>query len=296
MLKTLEVGEFLSSLKRFIARRGRPKVIYSDNATTFKAAAKWLKQIQRDEHLNSFMSVRGIQWKFNLSRAPWWGDQYERLIGLFKATFYKIIGNGILTYSELEDVVLDVEVALNDRPLSYLEDDVELPALTPSSMLNINPNRLPELEPHHLEEKSLRKRAKFLEKCKNAMWRRWTREYVRSLRERHTKAGGTQTSYPTKGAVVIIQDGNRNRNTWKLGVVTHLIKGKDAIIRGAKVKTVNGELERAIQHLYPLELTSDKWSSQLNPSAPVYTPRVTKNSAAAARVRIQQTAEEDREV
>ena len=42
------------------------------------------------------------------------GGQYERLIGLFKRAFYKTIGNGVITFEELEDVVLDVKVALND--------------------------------------------------------------------------------------------------------------------------------------------------------------------------------------
>ena len=37
----------------------------------------------------------------------------------------------MLRWAELEEVVLDVEVALNNRPLGYLEDDVELPVLTP---------------------------------------------------------------------------------------------------------------------------------------------------------------------
>ena len=48
LLRSLEVVEFLPSLKRLIARRGRPQVIYSDNATTFKAAKKWFKQAQKD--------------------------------------------------------------------------------------------------------------------------------------------------------------------------------------------------------------------------------------------------------
>jgi hypothetical protein len=101
-----------------------------------------LEKVQNDEQLNNFLSERSVQWRFNLSLAPWWGGQYERLIGLFKRIFYKSIGNGMLTLEELQDVVLDVEVALNDRPLSYLEDDVELPVLTPNSMLNINPKCL----------------------------------------------------------------------------------------------------------------------------------------------------------
>jgi hypothetical protein len=62
---------------------------------------------------------------------------------------------------------------------------------------------------------------------------------------------------PRKGSAVIIQDENKNRKTWKLGIVVDMIKGKDDVVRGAKVKTANGVLERAIQQLYPLELTCD---------------------------------------
>ena len=37
---------------------------------------------------------------------------------------YKTIGNGFLTWTELQEVVLDVEVAVNNRPLGYIQDDV----------------------------------------------------------------------------------------------------------------------------------------------------------------------------
>ena len=44
--------EFLKSLKRFIARKGRPEKIYSDNGKTFVAGAKWLKKIMKEESLS----------------------------------------------------------------------------------------------------------------------------------------------------------------------------------------------------------------------------------------------------
>lgn len=52
-------------------------------------------------------------------------------------------------------MVLDVEVALNNRPLDYVEDDIELPILTPSSLLHMQPNALPELEPNHIQDYDL---------------------------------------------------------------------------------------------------------------------------------------------
>ena len=73
LLPSLETKEFIKSLKRFIARRGRPTTIYSDNGSTFIAASKWLKCIRKDEELNNFLRNNTISWRFNLSRAPWWG-------------------------------------------------------------------------------------------------------------------------------------------------------------------------------------------------------------------------------
>ena len=55
--------------------------------------------------------------------------------------------------------MLDVEVKLNNLPLTYLKGDSELPVLTPNSMLHINPSYLPELPAHQLPDKDLRKRA-----------------------------------------------------------------------------------------------------------------------------------------
>ena len=43
LLPSLETTEFLASLKRFIAWRGRPQKMYSDNGKTFVGAAKWIK-------------------------------------------------------------------------------------------------------------------------------------------------------------------------------------------------------------------------------------------------------------
>ena len=50
--KSMEASEFLSSLKRLVARKGRPEKIYSDNTKTFTATGSWLKQVQKDERIH----------------------------------------------------------------------------------------------------------------------------------------------------------------------------------------------------------------------------------------------------
>ena len=184
LLPSLETTEFLASFKRFIARRGRPQKVYSDNGKTFVDAVKWIKQVMRDEKFQNFLAHQGIQWQFNLSRAPWWG-QLERMVGLLKGALHESIRNEMLSWPELQEILLDIEVALNKRQLSYVDDDIQLPILTPSSFQYGQLNMLPELEPHHIQETDLRKWANYLRKCKDALWSRWTREYLHGLRERH---------------------------------------------------------------------------------------------------------------
>ena len=84
----------------------------------------------------------------------------------------KVIGGGVLTWTELSDVLLDVETQINRRPLSYVEDDIELPTLTPSTFLFQRTSQLPQEETWRIEEPDLRKRAKFLRNCNDNLWRR----------------------------------------------------------------------------------------------------------------------------
>ena len=108
--------------------------------------------MRSDERFHDYLSKQQIRWQFNLRRAPWWGGQFERIIGIVQSALRKCIGNGMLKWKELEEVLLDVEVTLNNRPLSYIEDEVQFPVLTPNTLLFANSNILPELETHHITD------------------------------------------------------------------------------------------------------------------------------------------------
>ena len=200
-----------------------------------------------------------------------------------KRAFYKAIGRAKLSFDELEEVILDVEVAVNNRPLSYVEDDVELPVLTPTIMMYSQPNLLPE------EDVDLRKRMRYIRPCKDILWSRWTTEYVRSLRERHNLKHETKELNLQVGDVVLIRSEEHNRGKWSIGIAARLIKG----LRAGK-----SYLERAIQHLCPMELSCDVEGTQLgqpvplNPRAREFTLR---QAAVAARQWISDIAEMENE-
>ena len=122
--------EFIQALKRLIARRGRPKVIYSDNAKTFEKASKWIKRVYKDEGMQEFLVTEQGKWKFNLSRAPWWREQFKRMVGLVKKCLYKATGKAKLTKQDPEEAILDTETDLNNRLLMYIDDDIQFPVLT----------------------------------------------------------------------------------------------------------------------------------------------------------------------
>ena len=100
LIPNTSTKEFIKCLKRLIARRGKSGTIYSDNAKSFQAVAKWLKQIIKSEQSHEHLTKENINWKFNLPKAPWWGGHFERLIGVIKQVLYKSLGRTSLCWSE----------------------------------------------------------------------------------------------------------------------------------------------------------------------------------------------------
>ena len=256
LLDDMTTEGFIRSLKKFIARRGRPKKIYSDNARSFQSAAKWLKNVMTSEKLQGYLAEEEIEWKHNLSRAPWWGGQFERLIRVVKQSLYKTVGNACLRREELEEVILDLEIHLNNRPLSYVDDDVELPIITPNAlMFGIAPERSLEDDVKSFTDSDLRKRAKYVRRCKESLWQRWRNEYVRGLREQHNMNTGTRTIQVAVGDVVTILNENKekNRAKWNLGIVDQVYPGPDGVVRSVRLRAGKSFLNRPVQKLYPLE-------------------------------------------
>ena len=99
------------------------------------------------------------------------------------------------------------------------EDDVQMLKLTPSVMLFGQPNQLAEEDPRNIEDDNLRKRAKYLRRCKEMLWLRWKNEYLKSLRERHNLNQKTKETPLTPGDVVVIKGEERNHGLWRIGEV-----------------------------------------------------------------------------
>ena len=128
----LSVTSFIRCLKRFVARRGLPRRMISDNGKTFKGASKVIKRVMEDPEVSKYLSKVEVTWQFNVERAAWWGGMFERMIGSTKRCLHKIIGQSKLLYDELNTAVIEVEMVINSHPISYITSEEPL---TPSHLI-----------------------------------------------------------------------------------------------------------------------------------------------------------------
>ena len=89
---------------------------------------------------------------------------------------------------------------------------------------------------------------------------------------------------------------DKNRGKWPLGIVKELIVGSDGVVRGARLRAGKSHVERAVQHLFPLELTCDRQLPagvpvEMNPEAAPFRPR--RDAAVAARLRVQEITSDE---
>ena len=97
----LTTEAFLQSFRRFVALRGLPKKVVSDNGKTFKAAGWIIKDVMNSSEVQKYFSGNRVEWTYNLERAPLWGGVFERMVGLMKKCLKKIVGQAVLTQDEL---------------------------------------------------------------------------------------------------------------------------------------------------------------------------------------------------
>ena len=66
----LTVECFLQAFRRFASRRSLPRLMLSDNASTYLAAAKELQALLSSAALSENLARRGVEWRFIPKRAP----------------------------------------------------------------------------------------------------------------------------------------------------------------------------------------------------------------------------------
>ena len=248
---SLSVEGFLECLRRFVARRGRPLRIVSDNGTNFVGTRNVFNKLNWGK-IMKHSSASQIEWFFNPPSAPWWGGWWERLIGVLKTILRKVLGKASLSYESLMTILCDAEAIMNSRPLTYVsENHDDLKPLSPSDFLKeIREIGVPDCD--MLCHLKLNKRLRYRQKIIDDLRARFRVEYLGQLL---LKEGKKESRKVKVGDVVLIGDDIHKRIDWPLARVVDEIPGRDGKTRVFMLKTKNGVMKRPLQRIYPLEIS-----------------------------------------
>lgn len=175
---------------------------------------------------------------------------WESNIKSLKTHLYRVIGTQLLTYEELQTVLVQIECIMNSRPLTVLSSDPYPEVITPAHFLMSTPLQYLPASPLTDSRINLAQRKKLLDNMVQSYWKKWRSEYLHTLQ---TRQKWTTTADPIQvGTVVIVGQEDSPPLNWPLGIITEIHPGSDKVVRVATVKTKFGIFKRPIVKLYPI--------------------------------------------
>ena len=246
----LTTDAFLCTLARFIARRGYPSTIFSDNGTNLKGADNDFKELDlTDPNISRAAVDQGIHWYFHPPKGSSHAGHYERLIRSSRRAL-RGFTNGEVEFLEdnFNTVLCEIEKVLNDRPLTPVSDNIRDPmALTPNDLVLLRSNSASSIS----EEIPVRRVFTQANEIADLFWSRWMSEYLPQLIARQ------KCLVPKRNVqvndVCLMAGEDHKRGQWPICIVTEAFPDSDGLVRRVKVKTSKGNYERPINKLALLE-------------------------------------------
>jgi hypothetical protein len=253
-----KTSSVINALSRFASCRGRPRVLVSDNQTSFKSASKELRDFYQF-YLDNYKDIENelhedespIQWIFIPPRAPHFGGSWEIMVKAMKRALSVISRGQPMTEDDFRTFLAKAMDMINMRPLLKHYSQETAHVLTPNDFLlgrcqvgivsaSVDPplNRLGE-------------RWRQLECMSNRLWQRFIAEILPEISPR--QKWKKEFNNLEVGTLVLIIDPNLPRNVWKIGVVEAVDISRDGFARSATVRTNNKTYERPVIRLIPLE-------------------------------------------
>lgn len=259
LVSDLTTEAFIASLRRFIARRGKPKQIWSDNGTNFTGAkselhllGKFLKD--NNNALANEVQNEGISWSFIPSYSPHFGGLWEAGVKTVKYHLRRVAGNALLTFEQLYTLLTQIEATINSRPLTPLSSDPsDMAPLTPAHFLIGRPLvSIPDPDLMDVPENRL-SHFQQIQRLHQHFWKRWSREYISELQQRYK----WKTNYGSLKVndLVLIKEDNIPPLKWSLGRIVQLSYGNDGLARVAVIRTTKGDIRRSFAKICPLPVT-----------------------------------------
>lgn len=235
----------INALRRFISRRGTPKLIRTDNGTNFIGAERELREeIERwnNDRMNNFLLQKSIKWEFNPPYSSHFGGVWKRLIRSVRKVLYSVLREQSIRLDDegLQTLFFEIEGILNGRPLTEMPNSVnELEVLTPNHLLLLHPGERFPPGTFQKADNYAKRRRRQIQYLANVFWTRWRKEYLPLLQSRQ-KWNKRFQNFSVGGLVLLVD--NMPRNSWSLGKILETFKGSGDIVCVVKLKTLSGTL------------------------------------------------------
>ena len=258
VLYSLDSESFINAFRRFIARRGMVKCIYSDQGRNFVKGEDDLRKAFLNfsaSTLREYGVSRGIDWKFNVPHSPHMGGAWERMVKTVKSVLKFVIRDAPRLNDEIFSTLLcEVENITNGRPLTKLSDDPnDFTPLTPNHFLLLKQGCcLPPCKGSVAD--AFRRRWRYVQHLSDQFWRRWIKLYLPQLQSR-TKWDRDPGNCKV-GELVLLMELNVPRNLWPLAIIDEVFYGRDGKVRSVIVRTKTTKLHRPVVKLVRLEVNS----------------------------------------
>ena len=256
ILSSLDTESFINALRRFVARRGLPEEMRSDNRGNFVSGERELRDAINSWNqcqIHDYLLQCNVKWTFNPPAGSHHGGVWERCIHTVRKVLRALIKKQELDDEGLSTLMCEVEAKVNGRPITKLSDDPrDLEPLTPNHLLLLRagPAVLPGIfSKHDCYNKRHWRQIQYLA---DVFWRCWVREYLPSLQERQ-KRNKKRRNFAVDDIVLVLHD-KKPRNSWPLGRILGVYtNSRDGLVRSVKLKTSTSELVRPINKIVLLE-------------------------------------------
>ncbi|GAA53477.1 hypothetical protein CLF_110326, partial [Clonorchis sinensis] len=177
MAYSLSSDAFIKALMRFIARRGSPEKIISDNGSNFVGAETELKRaIEQISHplISNELLQYNVEWQFTPPLSSHRGGVWERLIRSVRRILRSTVNEQDTNDEELVTFLTEAERVMNRRPIVPNQTNYfDKPALTANDLLILN-NRLYGVVPENISERYMKgwQQANYLTQV---FWKRWVK-------------------------------------------------------------------------------------------------------------------------
>ena len=162
-----------------------------------------------------------------------------------KGFLKKTIANSLLTFEELNSILVQVEGMLNSRPLCPLSSDPsDATSLTPAHLiLGRALQTVPEWNVSDVKESRLSMH-QHLEAIRQQIWKQWSLHYISELQVR--QKWRTHSPNVQLGSLVMMKDKNAPPLNRPLARIIKLHPGSDGVVRTVTLKTSRGETRRGV--------------------------------------------------